>query len=181
MEHRHAVREATLEATAELIENDGISAVSMTRVAGKAGIGRATLYKYFPDVDALLAAWHERQVTQHLAHLAAVRDEAAGTGRELQAVLEAYALTNYGRPGGEAPAFLHQNDHTAHAAQHLRGFIQELINAGAAKGVVRSDMDSGELADYCLHALGAASALSSKEAVPGLVKVVLNGLARANH
>ncbi|WP_376776163.1 TetR/AcrR family transcriptional regulator [Nonomuraea jabiensis] len=35
----------------------------MTRIAEKVGIGRATLYKYFPDVEAILTAYHERNVT----------------------------------------------------------------------------------------------------------------------
>jgi AcrR family transcriptional regulator len=34
----------------------------MSRIAAEAGIGRVTLYKYFPDVEAVLAARpHRRQ------------------------------------------------------------------------------------------------------------------------
>jgi hypothetical protein len=32
------------------------------------------LYKYFPDVVAILSGWHERQIADHLEHLAEVRD-----------------------------------------------------------------------------------------------------------
>ncbi len=41
-------------------------------LAAETGIGRATLYKYFSDVEAILAAWHARHVARHLEHLAAV-------------------------------------------------------------------------------------------------------------
>jgi hypothetical protein len=34
------------------------------------GIGRATLYTYFPNVESILAVWHERHVASHLAQLA---------------------------------------------------------------------------------------------------------------
>lgn len=34
--------------------------MTMSRIAEEIGIGRATLYKYFPDVEAILLAWHER-------------------------------------------------------------------------------------------------------------------------
>jgi hypothetical protein len=34
------------------------------------------LYKYFPDVVAILSGWHERQIADHLEHLAEVRDRA---------------------------------------------------------------------------------------------------------
>ena len=68
--HRQAVREAILDAAATLIEDGGLRAVTMSQLAERAGIGRATLYKYFPDAEAVLGAWHERQVTAHLHGLA---------------------------------------------------------------------------------------------------------------
>src|SRR6266571_497687 len=75
-EHRRAVREATLDTTAALVEEHGLRSVTMSRIAEETGIGRATLYKYFPDVDAILLAWHERQIAHHLQLLADVRDQA---------------------------------------------------------------------------------------------------------
>jgi AcrR family transcriptional regulator len=75
--HRHAVREAILETTWALVTEHGLMSVTMTQIAEKAGIGRATLYKYFPDVEAILAAHHERHVTSHLEHLAELRTNPA--------------------------------------------------------------------------------------------------------
>ena len=74
-EHRRAVRDAALDTTAALVAERGLAAVTMSQIAAATGIGRATLYKYFPDVEAILAAWHERQVAQHLGQLAEVRDD----------------------------------------------------------------------------------------------------------
>jgi AcrR family transcriptional regulator len=34
----------------------------MSQIAEETRVGRATLYKYFPDVDAILVAWDERHV-----------------------------------------------------------------------------------------------------------------------
>ncbi|HEY6421985.1 MAG TPA: TetR/AcrR family transcriptional regulator [Pseudonocardiaceae bacterium] len=90
--HSRAVREATLDTTAALVAQHGLLSVTMSRIAEETGIGRATLYKYFPDVEAILLAWHERHVTGHLEHLTAVRDQAGRPGARLDAVLEAYAL-----------------------------------------------------------------------------------------
>ncbi|RUV80905.1 TetR/AcrR family transcriptional regulator, partial [Mesorhizobium sp. M5C.F.Ca.IN.020.14.1.1] len=67
--HRRAVRDATLDATAALVAERGLLSVTMAKIAEETGIGRATLYKYFRDVEAILVAWHERQVTGHLEHL----------------------------------------------------------------------------------------------------------------
>src|SRR5688500_18166630 len=90
--HRRAVRDATLDATAALVAAHGLSSVTMSRIAKEAGIGRATLYKYFSDVDSIVVAWHERQVERHLEHLAEVQGHVGSAGERLKAVLESYAL-----------------------------------------------------------------------------------------
>jgi Bacterial regulatory proteins, tetR family len=46
---------------------------TMSQIAEETGIGRATLYKYFPDVEAILLAWHDRQIAAHIAYLEEVR------------------------------------------------------------------------------------------------------------
>ena len=72
--HRDAVRDATLDATAALVDSHGLTGLTMSEIARQSGIGRATLYKYFPDIESILAAWHERQVSEHLRQLAAVSE-----------------------------------------------------------------------------------------------------------
>jgi AcrR family transcriptional regulator len=64
-EHRRAVRGSVPETTAALVAEQGLRAVTMSRIAAQSGIGRATLYKYFPDVESIMVAWHERQITRH--------------------------------------------------------------------------------------------------------------------
>ncbi len=176
-EHRRSVRDATLDATAALVAQHGLASVTMSKIAEETGIGRATLYKYFPDIEAILIAWHERQVTSHLEHLAEIRDQAGGAGGRLEAVLEAYALMTSERPHGtELAALLHRGEHIARAHQHLSGFIQDLLAEAAKAGDVRDDVAPDELASYCLHALSAASRLPSKAAVHRLVAVTVAGL-----
>ncbi|NJC22675.1 AcrR family transcriptional regulator [Arthrobacter pigmenti] len=175
--HRHAVRTAVLDAVAALVAETGFSGVSMTRVAGYAGVTRATLYKYFPDVESLLAAWHERQVREHLAGLEGIGRETAGTGRQLQAVLEAYALMIYDRPGHDTSTpVLHQGSHIDHAHQHLEAFIADLIRADAQEKAADLAMDPTDLARYCIKALSSAGSLSSRGAVSSLVAVTVRGL-----
>src|ERR687895_683840 len=111
-EHRRAVRDATLDTAAALAGEHGLRSVTMSQIAEETGIGRATLYKYFPDVEAILLAWHERQIAGHLGHLAAVRDEGGAAAERLEAVLEAYALIaheSHGHHNAELAAFLHRD------------------------------------------------------------------------
>jgi AcrR family transcriptional regulator len=176
--HRDAVREATLDATAALVAEHGLTGVTMSQIARDSGIGRATLYKYFPDVQSILRAWHERQVDGHLQELLQVRDRTGGAGPRLEAVLTAYAAACSHRRGHgtDLAAVLHSGEHVAAAHQHLREFIKVLVAEAAEAGAVRQDVAAGELALYCLHALSAASSLDSPAAIHRLVRVTLAGL-----
>jgi len=174
--HRRAVRDATLDTTAALVAEHGLASVTMSQIAEQTGIGRATLYKYFPDVEAILLAWHQRQVAEHLAQLAEVRDHAGNAGERLKAVLEAYALIVHEHHGGDLAALLHRGPHVARAHQQLRDFVRDLLTEGTASGEVRDDVAPEELASYCLHAVAAARGLPSKAGVQRLVTVILAGL-----
>jgi AcrR family transcriptional regulator len=177
-EHRRAVRDATLDTTEALVAEHGLASVTMSQIAEETGIGRATLYKYFPDVEAILVAWHERHITGHLEHLAEVRDQAGDAGERLEAVLEAYALISHHRKhhGTELAALLHRGEHVARAQRQLIDLIRGLLTEVAETGNLRDDVAPAELANYCLHALTAASSLPSKAAVHRLVKVTMAGL-----
>jgi len=174
--HRREVRDAILETTAALVSKHGLRSVTMSQIAEETGIGRATLYKYFPDVEAMLVAWHERQVAGHVEHLAELRDQAGDPAERLEAVLEAYGLIQHEHHGTELAALLHGGDHVVRAQQHLSDLIRDLLTQGAETGALRDDVAPDELARYCLHALTAASSLPSKAAVRRLVRVTLAGL-----
>ena len=151
----------------------------MSRIAQRTGIGRATLYKYFADVDAILRAWHERQIREHLDQLNQLRDSEQEPDAKLRAVLERYALLQQKQEphaGSETAAQLHRGEHVADAHSQLHGLVSELIADAAATGGVRADLSPDELANYCLHALGGATRLRSAAAVRRLVDLTLTGL-----
>jgi AcrR family transcriptional regulator len=177
--HRRDVRDAILDTTAALVAEHGLLSVTMAQIAEATGIGRATLYKYFSDVEAILFAWHDRQIAGHLAYLAEIGKKPGAAGDRLKAVLEAYALIahdSHGHHDADLVAFLHQDEHVARAQQQLSHFILHLVAEAAETGAIRDDIAPDELASYCLHALAAASSLPSKAAVRRLVTVTLAGL-----
>lgn len=175
-EHRREVAGAILDAAAELVSEQGLRAVTMSRIAEKAGIGRATLYKYFPDVEAILFAWHERQVSDHLQHLAKIGHGTGSPGERLEAVLEEFARISHQNHGTEFAALLHRGEHINDAQQHLSVFLQHLIAEGGRTGELRDDVAPDELATFCLHSLTAAAGLRSQAALRRLVAVTMSGL-----
>jgi AcrR family transcriptional regulator len=174
--HRQAVRDATLDATASLVAQHGLRGVTMAQIAQAAGIGRATLYKYFSDVDAILVAWHERQIAAHLAEFAELRRAPGSPGQRLETALGRFAEIQQQQHGTETASLLHRGEHVALAERHLRALLEELLAEAAEAGTVRTDVAARELAAYCLHALTAAASLPSRAAVRRLVQVTLSGL-----
>jgi AcrR family transcriptional regulator len=177
--HRHQVREAILATTASLVEEHGLRAVTMSQIAEQTGIGRATLYKYFPDVETILHAWHEQQIHGHLHDLSAVASQHTDPSQRLAAVLGAYASIAQqlrGQRDTELAALLHADQQVTAAEHHLHGMLTGLIGEAAAVGAIRDDVPPAELASFCLHALSAAGSLASKAAVRRLIEVTLAGL-----
>ena len=177
--HRRDVRDAILETTISLVEERGLLSVTMSEIAEQTGIGRATLYKYFPDVEAILHAWHERQIETHLGVLAEIRDRPGSPSDRLAAVFETFALIAHGSQGHqdtELAPILHKGHEMLKPEAQLRDLVAELLVEAAAAGDVRNDVGPDELATYCVHALAAARTLRSKAAVKRLVDVTLAGL-----
>ena len=176
--HRHAVQDAILETAWRLVNEHGLTSVTMSQIAKEAGIGRATLYKYFPDVEAILCAGHERHVAGHLERLSELGARSGDARGRLRAVLEAYAMISYHREQGgtELAALLHRGDQVVLAQQRLIELMRDLLAEVADSGQLRRDVSPAELATYCLHALTAAGSLPSEAAARRLVRVTLAGL-----
>src|SRR5688500_14179584 len=151
-----------------LVAEHGLRSATMSRIAEETGIGRATLYKYFTDVEAILTTWHRRHVTNHLEHLAAIREETPDPGARLDAVLAAYAQIVHGMSrhgfGAEFGALVHRDDQVAEPRRQLHDLVRDVIAKAVDAGRARDDVEPGELATYCLHALAAAGDLPSHAA-----------------
>ena len=178
--HRKEVREAILETTATMVAEGGLHGVTMAGVAETVGIGRATLYKYFPDIASILMAWHEEHVARHLDRLAGLGDRPGTALERLGSVLSAYGAIIYGvareHHGSDLAMLVHQGGHVDHAELKLDLLVQRLIDEGAAAGEIRRDVPPLELAHYCIKAVGGATSLKSEAALHRLVAVTVDGL-----
>ena len=174
--HRREVHDSILEVTGGLAAERGPLSLTMSEIAEQVGIGRATLYKYFPDVESILLAGQERLVTRHLEQLVEIAERSGPAGQRLEAVLEAYARLSHHVHEGDLRHVLHRAGHLHDAHHRLHDLLRTLIAEAARDGDIRQDVPPDELAGYCLAALGAVRSLPSLAAVRRLATVTLAGL-----
>jgi AcrR family transcriptional regulator len=67
-----ATLQSIMNASAELIAANGLDATSMTQIANLAGLSKASLYRYFPNKQALLLALAERSFKTHREEMQAI-------------------------------------------------------------------------------------------------------------
>lgn len=88
--HHGALREALLTATLELIETEGIGAVSLRRVARAAGVSPGAPYHHFPDRAALLTALSDEGFRRLADTLTEAHSAAPTPAEALEAILNTY-------------------------------------------------------------------------------------------
>src|SRR6516165_964741 len=73
-----ATMDTIFEATARIIERDGVGVLNTNRIAERAGISIGTLYEYFPNEDAILVAMARQRIAEdeRLVRQALTRAEA---------------------------------------------------------------------------------------------------------
>jgi AcrR family transcriptional regulator len=139
--HSEKARLAILAAAAELLLARGLSAVSMDAVAERAGVSKATSYRWWPTwetlaLDALSTEW------------AATRPHPRDTGSlrgRLFALLRPWARLARSRPCGRVMAALITEAQTdpVFAAEYQRRVVKP--RRGQARAVFRRAIDRGEI------------------------------------
>jgi AcrR family transcriptional regulator len=149
-----------LDAAALVFFREGTGA-SIDDVADAAGVGRATVYRYFPSRDALLHALLEDALDDMAARL----DEAE---IDLATVPEGVARAARALVGASSKyAFL------AHEAKHVEPELEErlaaplrtLFRRGVADGALRGDLSEEELGRLFGGLLQAAVQMTAQGAV----------------
>lgn len=84
------LRERVLSASVELIEKEGLGALSMREVARRAGVSHQAPYHYFVDREAILAAVAERGFEILAQRLVQAREQSCGATHALELAGIAY-------------------------------------------------------------------------------------------
>jgi AcrR family transcriptional regulator len=156
-----------LDAAAEVFAERGPD-VSMDEIARRAGVGHATVFRRFPNKEALIeAVLNERLGELTAAAEAALSDPDAGE-----------ALTRFVWHAGELQArdrSLHDcYGRCAHSTRiaELEEAVARLVSRAQDAGAVRSDIEPGDVRSL----LGAAIKAAPRDQWRRYVEVVLDGL-----
>lgn len=87
-----------LEATARILEQQGLGALTTNRVAQCAGVSIGSLYQYFPTKDALLVELIRRERSRLLADLQLAAQPAGTLSSVIDAFLRAGLTHQFARP-----------------------------------------------------------------------------------
>ena len=178
-------RKAILDAAVELALARGLSAVSMDAVAERAGVSKATIYRWWPTkeslaMDALYTDW------------AAVRPPPCDTGSlrgDLLSMMRPWASLAGSRPYGRVIAALvtHAQTDPVFAAEYRQRFVE--ARRDQARVVFRRAIERGEIpADFKIevaldllygamyHRLLQGHAPMSDRFVRDVVDMALNGI-----
>jgi AcrR family transcriptional regulator len=69
-----AIVDAIVQAGRELLASEGASSLTTNRIAERAGVSIGSLYRYFPNKDAVLAAIYDADIGREVADIRAVGD-----------------------------------------------------------------------------------------------------------
>lgn len=143
--------ERILDALQELLENHKLQSISVSEIAETAGIGKGSIYYYFPSKDAILEALVERSYEKPLqtAKALAGRTEISPFIR-MAMIFEACRNSssefikseNNKNSGTQEKSFLHQK-YINHIITELKPVLAEIIRQGIKAGqICFSDPDA---------------------------------------
>lgn len=179
-----------LDALQELLENKKLQTISVSEIAQTAGIGKGSIYYYFPSKDAILEALVERNYEKPLKtakNLSEQKDISPFTRMAMifQACRNSSSefLKSEGSTGAGAQekAFLHQK-YMNHLITELKPVLAEIIRQGIEAGMIHFDRPE-VLAEIVLivltvkmdNTLIPSTKEEIEETIAGLISLLENG------
>jgi AcrR family transcriptional regulator len=151
-----------------LILDRGASALTMAAVAEAAGISRQTLYRYYADIDAVLAGIAELLVS-HDDHLEVLVLEQPDPRTQLDVLIRAIARAR--AHGHESPSALRATfppearDLVAAHEQRTVELMADVLRSGHDHGVFAADVEPSTDAALLIGLASAADPLDPERAV----------------
>ena len=148
-------RERLLEVASAAFARDGVEA-SLERIAKEAGVGIGTLYRHFPNRDALMEAVYRHNLDQLIADA----DELAATKPPVEALEEfmqrfvGYVATKKGLAAHLKTVVTADSDLFTSSQERMNATVDRLVANAVASGGIRGDVDAADvlraLAGVCM-------------------------------
>ena len=180
-----AARKAILKAAYELLQDGGIAAVTIEAVAARAGVGRPTVYRWWPNANAVAMA-----ALMELRDAPAAKGESKSAIAALRRQLRAVASV-FSTPAGRSVAsMLAASESETEISKSFRNhFIferreegRELLKRAMREGAIRKDVDLDTALDLLygplFYRLIAAPATLAPSYTDRVLALILEGLRR---
>ncbi|MDA8056729.1 MAG: TetR/AcrR family transcriptional regulator [Actinomycetota bacterium] len=187
-QHRAAQRDHIVTVAFELLRERGMAALTMSAVAARAGLSRATVYRYFPDVDALLSAWVGREMHGSISQIVADARAITDPLRRIEHLVATQAAL-FERQDHRLSAEHFESEAGSPAVRKevaaqmapLRQLLADTITEADVAGLLATHVDPSLAADLVLGILGAVrrhivgGTLSSTDAVSFVMTLLRSG------
>ena len=171
-------RQRVLEAARDLFARKGLG-VTLDDVADHAGVGVGTVYRRFPDKEALIEALFEERI-EEIATLAERALEDPDAWRGFVGFLESSAERNAANRGLQELLFsaAHGKERMARARERIRPLVELLVARAQAAGALRPDFDPLDvpLLQFMVGAVGWYAAEVAPEVWRRHLAIVIDGL-----
>jgi AcrR family transcriptional regulator len=170
-------RDRLVDAAVRAFSHDGPE-VTLEAIAKDAGVGIGTLYRHFPTREALVEAAYRNELTKLCAAApellrAKPADEALRTWLDY---FFDYMTTKHGMAEALKAVIASGGDPFAHSRDSLMSAIRSLLDAAAASGSVRSDIDPHDILVSASGVSLAAGDAGQRDQAGRMLDLLMDGL-----
>ena len=170
-------RDRLLEVASEAFARDGVEA-SLERIAKDAEVGIGTLYRHFPNRDALMEAVYRRNLDQLIADA----DELAANKPPVEALEEfmqrfvRYVATKKGLAAHLKTVVTADSDLFTSSQERMNATIGKLVDAAVACGGIRPDADPQDIFRALAGVCMTSDISQSQEQPCRIARLLIDGL-----
>jgi AcrR family transcriptional regulator len=170
-------RDRLLDAAVHALSQAGPE-VTLDKIAKDAGVGIGTLYRHFPTREALVEAAYRNELAR-LCDAATELLRDAPPDAAMRAWMDRfvdYMTTKRGMAGALRAVIASGGNPYAQSRDRLTAAITTLLEAGAAAGTVRSDVEPGDILASLSGVSLAAGEPAQRDQARRLLDLLLDGL-----
>ena len=178
-----------LDALQQLLKEKSIQNISVSDIASRAGIGKGSIYYYYPSKDAIVDALIERSYEQPLQTAKTLAEQTSVSSFTRMAMLfqacqsssTAFLKQKHDSSSVQDLAFLHQK-YLRYVISELKPVLTDIISQGIACGEIHFDYPAA-LAEIALiviavkldNSLAPSSAEEIEDTLKGLISLLEKG------